>query len=572
MSETSRSADELVAVLEQDYVSRLIALTEVLKVIGGSGFDLETVLKAIVTSAVDLSHAEFGTIYLSEGDGFRAATGAGPGAEATAAYERAFLDHAGRHSVVGRVLLTQGATQIEDVLADPEYTQHEAQRLAGFRTLMGVPIVRDDEIVGIINIGRSVVRPFDDGEVALVSTFAGQAAVAIENARLMDEQLARQSATTEALRIVGRSDLGLEAALKTIVDSAARLCHADFGTIYLRDGEAYRAAAGTGAGGEATAAYERDHPDHPGRHSVVGRVLLSRGVVQIDDVLQDPEYDQPVAQEILKLRTILGVPILAEGELIGVFNMGKPDVAPFTESEIALVATFAEGVAIAIENARLVETIERQRTELARFVSPQIAQLVSSSEGEQLLAGHRRRITAVFCDLRGFSHFSETAEPEEVLALLREYHAALGAAIVEHGATLEHFAGDGLLVFLNDPIEQPDHEMRAVTMAIDMRTRVGELVEGWRRRGYDLGLGIGIVAGYATLGRIGFEGRYDYGAVGNAVILASRLSSEAQAGQILVDQRTHAAIEDRVDAADAGELSLKGISRPVVAFDVRALS
>jgi GAF domain-containing protein len=554
-----------------EQLARQAAMTEVLRIIGRSELDLGAVLTAIVATAIRLCGAEFGTVYLQEGDVYRIAAAAGFHDEAIREYERARPHRPGRESMTGRVLLTGQAQQIPDVLADAEYDQPEAQRISGFRTLLGVPIIREGRIAGVFNLGRSDVRPFSEDEIALGATFAEQVAIAIQNARLFDEQLARQAAMTEVLRVIGRSEHGLDAVLKAIVESAAELCHAPFGTIYLRDGDVYRAAAGAGQGGEATATYERDHPDRPGRHSVVGRVLLSHDVVQIEDVHEDPEYDQPVAQQILALRTILGVPIVSDGELIGVFNMGRPEAAPFDAAEIALVTTFSEQVAIAIETARLLETIDRQRIELARFVSPQIAALVSSPQGEELLAGHRRRITAVFCDLRGFSHFSETAEPEEVLELLREYHQALGASIVEHGATLEHFAGDGLLAFLNDPIEQPDHELQAVAMAIDMRTRVGELAAGWRKRGYELGLGIGLVAGYATLGRIGFEGRYDYGAVGNAVILASRLSSEAAAGQILLDQRTHAAIEDGVEVVAAGDLMLKGISRPVVAFDVVGL-
>ncbi len=215
---------------------------------------------------------------------------------------------------------------------------------------------------------------------------------------------------------------------------------------------------------------------------------------------------------------------------------------------------------------RLRETIERQRTELARFVSPQIAALVSSPEGEQLLAGHRRQVTALFADLRGFTKFSETAEPEELLGVLRAYHGAMGAIVVKHGGTLEHFAGDGMLVFFNDPVPQEDHAQRAVAMAIEMRARFADLASGWHKLGYELGLGIGISTGYATLGRIGFEGRYDYAAIGSVVILASRLSTEAKADQILLGQRTYAAVEGSFEVESAGELELKGFSRPMPAY------
>ena len=219
----------------------------------------------------------------------------------------------------------------------------------------------------------------------------------------------------------------------------------------------------------------------------------------------------------------------------------------------------------------LTATIERQRVELSRFLSPQVAALVSSPHGEQLLAGHRRQITAVFCDLRGFTAFAETAEPEELFGVLRDYHEAMGALIVEHGGTLEHFAGDGIMIFFNDPVLQPDHVERAVRMAVAMRERFADLAVRWRKLGYELAFGVGIAVGYATLGRIGFDGRYDYGAIGNAVILASRLSSDAKGGQILLSQRAFAAVEEVVEAESVGELALKGFSRPVRAVNVIAL-
>jgi len=225
-----------------------------------------------------------------------------------------------------------------------------------------------------------------------------------------------------------------------------------------------------------------------------------------------------------------------------------------------------------IEQQRmLTETIDRQKTELSRFLSPQISALISSPEGEQLLAGHRRMITVAFCDLRGFTSFAEQADPEEMLGVLGEYHHMIGESIVRHSGTLEHFAGDGVMVFFNDPIVQEDHVERAVRMAVEMRSRFEDLGAGWRKRGYELGFGIGIAVGYATLGRIGFEGRYDYGAIGNVVILASRLSSQAAANQILLSQRAAGMVEEIVDVESVGELQIKGLSRPVSASNVLVL-
>ena len=220
------------------------------------------------------------------------------------------------------------------------------------------------------------------------------------------------------------------------------------------------------------------------------------------------------------------------------------------------------------QQRQLMGTIERQKAELTRFLSPQIANLISSPEGEQLLAGHRREITVAFCDLRGFTTFAEQAEPEVLFSVLGEYHRMMGEAIAEHEGTLEHFAGDGVMVFFNDPIAQGDHVERAVRMASTMRDRFQPLSDGWRKRGYELGFGVGIAVGYATLGRIGFEGRYDYGAIGNVTILASRLSSRASANQILLSQGAAAMVEGIVPIEPIGEIEIKGLSRPVQASNV----
>ncbi len=216
-----------------------------------------------------------------------------------------------------------------------------------------------------------------------------------------------------------------------------------------------------------------------------------------------------------------------------------------------------------------VEEIERVGR-LRRFLSPQIAELVLSEES--LLQPHRREISVVFCDLRGFTTFSETAEPEESLAVLRDYHQAVGAAVFRHEGTLEHFAGDGVMIWFNDPIPQEDHALRAVRMAVAVRERMAEHFEKWQKHGgHKIGFGAGIAMGHATLGRIGFEGRYDYGAVGNVTNLAQRLSAEAKAGQILVSQRVFAAVEHAVELAPLGDLALKGYSRPTPTYAVVTL-
>jgi len=208
---------------------------------------------------------------------------------------------------------------------------------------------------------------------------------------------------------------------------------------------------------------------------------------------------------------------------------------------------------------------------LKRFLAPQIAELVISSGDGRMLESHRRDISVVFCDLRGFTAFAETAEPEEVMTVLREYHAALGTIVQVFEGTLERFTGDGVMVLFNDPLPCPDPPRRALRMAVEMRRCVGDLSIKWRKYGHDLGFGIGIAHGYATLGRIGSEERLDYTAIGTVVNLAARLCAEAASGQILIDSKVQASVEEIAETEPAGEFVLKGLHRPVRAFNVSGL-
>jgi class 3 adenylate cyclase/CheY-like chemotaxis protein len=208
---------------------------------------------------------------------------------------------------------------------------------------------------------------------------------------------------------------------------------------------------------------------------------------------------------------------------------------------------------------------------LRRFLAPQLAQAVVSAGDEKILENHRREIAAMFCDLRGFTSFAETAEPEDIMALLAEYHGAVGPLIRKHEGTLDRFTGDGMLVFFNDPVPCPDPAARAARLAIEMRDAVARLVPSWARRGHSLGFGIGMAQGYATLGRIGFEDRFDYTAIGAVVNLASRLCSEASDGQILTSGRLAASVEDIAEIEELGERALRGMARPVAVCNLTSL-
>ncbi len=397
-----------------------------------------------------------------------------------------------------------------------------------------------------------------------------EASLAEKHLRDLEREMTEQQRSVdEVLRIMTRSAFDLQVVMDAVVSAARRLTHSDYGVAYVAEDGLFKVVASAGGDPELDE-YERAHPIRPARDSIVGRVALTGEVARIDDVRADPDYVQAGAG-LAGVRSLLGLPILQDRDVAGVLALTRTEVRPFEDGAVRLATAFADQAAIGIGNARLLSTIERQRRQLAGFLSPQVAALISSPDGEQLLAGHRREITAMFCDLRNFTVFSETAEPEEVLGFLRAYHRAMGELIMEHQGTLEHFAGDGFMTFFNDPLLQPDHAARAMRMAVAMRERFGEMVADWRKRGHVLEIGIGIATGYATLGRIGFEGRYDYGAIGNAIIMASRLSGEAAAGQILVAQRTLAEGEGSVLAEPVGELSLKGFSRPVAVYAVTGL-
>jgi adenylate cyclase len=409
-----------------------------------------------------------------------------------------------------------------------------------------------------------------------------------------DEALEQQTATAEVLQVINSSPGDLASVFDAVVDKAIRLCEAALGFLSIYDGDYFRWPVTRGVTHEF-ADFLRDNPQKGLPGSDVARLIAGEDVVHrtdFDPVALPATAHARAFAELGGAKTSLMVALRKDRQLLGAFTVFRQEVRPFTDKQIALLQSFAAQAVIAMENARLLGEL-RQRTDevaelnrglearvaeqveelgrvgrLKRFLAPQLAELIVSQSDEKILESHRREIVVVFCDLRGYTAFAETAEPEEVLDFLREYHGALGPLVSQFEGTLDQFSGDGIMVFFNDPVPCPDPAERAVKMAMAMREAAGMLIASWRRRGRLLGFGEGIAQGYATLGQIGFAERSGYTAIGTVCNLAARLCAEAQDGQILIGQRVAVAVEETITLEEVGSLTLKGLTQPVVAYNV----
>jgi GAF domain-containing protein len=591
--ENARLLNELRESLQQQ-----TGTAEVLRVISSSPGELRPVFDAMLQNATRICEAKFGTLYLRESEGFRtvAAHNAPPAYIEVRTRE---LIRPSPDTALGGVAATKRVVHIADIKTIPSYVERNPfivtpVELGGYRTVLAVPMLKNNELIGVITINRQEVRPFTDKQIELVQNFAAQAVIAIENARLLNElkqSLEQQTATADVLRVISSSPGELEAVFRTILKNATRICEAKFGILNLYENGGLR----FGAMHNVPSAFADWLQSQRGAYQPIpgsppDRVIRTKKVSHVLDNTAEPAPGR--AATLGGARTTVSVPMLKDDELIGTITIFRQEVRAFTDEQIALLANFANQAVIAIENARLLNEL-RQRTEevvklnqqleqrvadqvgeiermgrLRRFLPQQVADLIVASGTEKQLESHRREITALFCDLRGFTGFSESADPEDVMTLLRHYHAAIGEIIIKYSGTLERYAGDGVMVVFNDPVPVDNPALQAVRMALDMRGALGALIEKWRRLGHELGFGIGIAHGYATLGTIGFEGRFDYAAIGTVSNVASRLCDEAKPGQILISSRVLMAVEDAIAVEPVGDFALKGISRPLAAYNV----
>jgi GAF domain-containing protein len=610
LNELRQRTDDLSDALEQQ-----TATSDVLQVISSSPGELPPVFDTLLANATRLCEANFGMLNLYENGAHRIGAMHNTPPAFRDARSREPLHRPGPLTPLARIADTKQIIHVSDYAEEPAYNQRDPGavrlvELAGVRSFLLVPMLKEAELTGTIAIYRKEVRPFTDKQIELVKNFAAQAVIAIENARLLNElrqrttdlteALEQQTATAEILQVISGSPGEIEPVFSTMVEKAVRICDASFGNIYRWDGENLHLMASNNTPGNFIEARARS-AFRPGPNDPAGRMITTKATVHTADLAAERDYIERrtpsiiAAVEVGGVRTLLAVPLLKDNELVGSFHLSRQEVRPFTDKQIELVGSFAAQAVIAIENARLLKEL-RERTEeveklnqqleqrvadqvgeiermsrLRRFLPPQVADLIVASGAEKQLESHRREITALFCDLRGFTGFSESSDPEDVMALLRDYHAAIGEIIIKYSGTLERYAGDGVMVVFNDPVPVEKPALQAVLMALEMRNVIGALTEKWLRLGHDIGFGIGIAHGFATLGTIGFEGRFDYAAIGTVSNVASRLCDEAKPGQILISPRVLMAVEDAVTVEPVGEFTLKGIRRPLAAHNVLAV-
>jgi adenylate cyclase len=574
-------------------LQRETATASVLHVINSSPGDIAPVFDAILDRAMRLCEASYGHLRTFDGENLVPVAIRG----ASELVDQLEPRSASAASPSGRIIAGEPIVHILDL--KEVYLQGHAElqalvEIGGARTVLTVALRREDTLLGSLTLYRREVRLFSERQIALVENFASQAVIAMENTRLLNETreaLEQQTATAEVLGVINSSPGNLAPVFAAILEKAHTLCDVATGNLQLFDGKYFRAAAVRGLPERFAEMLRR--PSELGPNHPAWRLIRGERHVHIAD---SAEVDDPRVRASVNLtgiRTVLFVPLRRDNAFLGYIAAGRQGVRPFAEKQIALLENFAAQAVIAMENARLLGELQ-QRTEevtelnrglearvaeqveelgrvgrLKRFLAPQLAEMIIAKGEEGVLESHRRDIVAVFCDLRGYTAFTEIAEPEEVLDFLREYHGALGPLVSQFEGTLDQFSGDGIMVFFNDPVPCPDPAERAVKMAMAMRGAASNLIAAWHRRhSSELGFGVGIAQGYATLGQIGFSERSGYTAIGTVCNLAARLCAEAKDGHILVSSRVAGAVEAIAKLEDLGNLEIKGLSRPVAAFNV----
>ncbi len=395
----------------------------------------------------------------------------------------------------------------------------------------------------------------------------------------------------EILQAIRQSRTDTTPVFNTILENAARLCNAPHSLLLMRNhADTHLELAANNSANSKFIDFIRENPHQlNGQSSLAVKTLNSATILNVADVSEivssNAAEQTTVATDIEQMRSLIIVPLILEQRVLGVICLYKLEISPFSEDEAAMVENFAEQAVIAIEKVRQFRELEKLNNELEeqvrsqvgelerlgklkRFLPAAVADTIVTSGTENVLSSHRALLGALFCDIRGFTAFCEKAEPEETIEVLQSYHEEMGKLINAHRAGVDLRMGDGIMVLFNDPLPCEDPAGEAVRLALAMRACMDDLCKKWKRLGHRLGFGVGISLGYATVGMVGYEGRYDYTASGTAINLAARLCDSAKDGEILLSPRAASAVEDAFSLEVAGEMNLKGISAPTEVFRI----
>ncbi|WP_299295858.1 GAF domain-containing protein [uncultured Tateyamaria sp.] len=604
-SDTSGLLADLALELDEA-MRRERAMTRVLRIVNESSGNLDDVIDEVLEQALEICEAEFGILMEHHGDftftEMRSSNISVPFSDWLSA-QGAF--NPGADTAVGRAARTLKPVSIADVSAEDVAYDDNPLRFATVtygraRSLAAIPMTAGGRLIGVFSVYRTRVHPFNDRSLELAQAFADQAAIAIKNSQHikdMEARLDRAAATHEILEAISNTSDDETPVFDAILGNARKLCDAPFAALILaRPGDEIQAMIAHHGALKSTEDYyaEGRVPMDPDK-SFAARAITEKRPVHLHNMMDTDQYRAGVPNvvelcDVQGIRTNLFVPLVRDGEGIGCFVIFRHEVRPYSDEQIALVETFATQAVIALENVRQFRALQARTREvqelnasleakvdeqiveiermgrLKRFLPPAVADRVVSSGSETMLQSHRALLGVLFCDIQGFTAFCETAEPEETIEVLQTYHEEMGKLINLHGAGVDLRMGNGIMVLFNDPIPCDDPAGDAVRLAIAMRARMGELCAGWKRLGHRLGFGVGVSLGYATVGLVGSEGRFDYTASGTAINLASRLCDAADDGEILLSTRAGIAVEDDFDIESRGELNLTGMREPIEVF------
>ena len=582
-------------------VEQQTATADVLKVISRSTFDLQTVLDTLVESAARLCGAEMANIWRPRDGAYRLTASYGVTARYKESLENEeFLNtiaiEPGRGTTVGRVLLERKSVHIHDIQADPDYKLSGLVALGGTRTMLGIPMLREGDPIGVLVLVQSAVRPFTDKQIELATTFADQAVIAIENVRLFEEVQARtrdltesleqQTATSEVLKVISSSPGDLKPVFEAMLESATRICGAGFGAMFRIENGEFEPVAFHNVPEVLERHLTARGKIRPRSGSTMERVMRTKDVVHVVDLWQDADGPGNPASKYGNARTYLGVPMLNDNELVGAIVIFRQEVKPFGDKQVELVKNFASQAVIAIENVRLLSELRQREqdlteksttlaalsSKLAKYLAPQVYDSIFTGQQDVKIVSARKKLTVCFSDLVGFTEITDQMESEDLTQLLNQYLTEMSKIALQYGATIDKYVGDAIVMFFGDPttLGVKQDALACVQMAIAMQQRVGELAQEWRGIGIGTPLRcrIGIHTGYCTVGNFGSEDRMDYTMVGGTVNLASRLEHEAPPGGILISFETYAHVQDEVHCEERGQVQVKGIAHPVATYAV----